>query len=209
MARATLSSKPTRIQAAKTARIMEAALKVFSEHGFRGATLDQIADEAEVSKPNLLYYFTSKDDIHRQLLEKLLDTWLEPLRQLDPTGEPVKEITGYIRRKLEMSRDYPQESRLFANEILRGAPHVSETLAGQLRKLVDEKASIITDWAKSGKIAHVDARHLIFSIWAATQHYADFDSQVQAVLGPDADSRFEDATSFLVAFYTRGLTPEG
>ncbi len=209
MARATLSSKPTRIQAEKTALIMEAALKVFSDYGFRGATLDQIADEAGVSKPNLLYYFASKDDIHRRLLERLLDTWLEPLRQLNADGEPVEEITGYIRRKLEMSRDYPQESRLFANEILRGAPHVSETLAGQLRALVDEKTAIITGWAETGKIAQVDARHLIFSIWAATQHYADFDTQVRAVLGPDAENRFEDATAFLVSFYTRGLLPEG
>ena len=56
------------------------------------------------------------------LLERQLDTWLEPLRQLDPAGDPAEEIGAYIRRKLEMARDYPRESRLFAGEILQGAP---------------------------------------------------------------------------------------
>ena len=49
----------TRIQEKNIAAILEAALEVFSQHGFRGATLDQIAKAASLSKPNLLYYFSS------------------------------------------------------------------------------------------------------------------------------------------------------
>ncbi len=107
MTRAASRQNPTRIQREKTEAILAAALDVFSTHGFRGATLDQIAEAAGLSKPNLLYYFASKDDVHRMLLERLLDTWLEPLRHLDPDGDPAAEIGAYIRRKLEMARDYP------------------------------------------------------------------------------------------------------
>jgi TetR/AcrR family transcriptional regulator len=114
----------------------------------RGTTLDQIADAAGLSKPNLLYYFTSKEAIHRLLLERLLDTWLEPLRHLDPAGEPLAEIQAYVRRKLEMARTLPRESRLFANEILQGAPRIADALSGPLRSLVDQKALVIQGWAR-------------------------------------------------------------
>lgn len=208
MTRAAARRKPTRIQREKTELILGAALDVFATRGFRGATLDQIAEAAGLSKPNLLYYFASKDDVHRMLLERLLDTWLDPLRGLDPEGDPLAEICAYIRRKLEMARDYPRESRLFASEVLHGAPNIEATLRGPLRALVDEKAAVIRAWAEAGRIAPLDPYHLIFSIWAATQHYADFDVQVRAVLGTDDPGRFAAAADFLCALYRGALACE-
>ena len=196
----------TRIQRRNTEAIMEAALDVFSQHGFRGATLDQIAEVAGLSKPNLLYYFASKEAIHVELLSGLMDTWLDPLRDLDPKGEPVAEVLAYVRRKLDMSRDMPRESRLFANEVLQGAPRMMDAIQGDLKRLVDEKAAVIRRWVAAGKIAPVDPYHLIFSIWALTQHYADFDVQVRAVLGEGHDP-FPEAEAFLTGLYTRLLTP--
>jgi TetR/AcrR family transcriptional regulator len=202
-----LATRPrTRIQRKNTEAILEAALDVFSQHGFRGATLDQIAEVAGLSKPNLLYYFPSKEAIHLDLLTGLMDTWLAPLRALDPGGEPVAEILRYVRRKLDMSRDLPRESRLFANEIIQGAPRMMDALQGGLKALVDEKAGVIRRWAAEGRIAPVDPHHLIFSIWALTQHYADFDVQVRAVLGEGHDP-FPEADVFLTDLYTRILAP--
>jgi TetR/AcrR family transcriptional regulator len=202
--------RPTRIQQEKQERILEAALEVFSAQGFRGATIDEIADAAGMSKPNLLYYFRRKEDIHEALLKRLLDTWLAPLRELDDVGDPLSELRGYIRRKLEMARDYPRESRLFANEMLQGAPRMLPIIEGEMKQLVDEKAEVIKDWMRAGKIARTDPWHLIFSIWATTQHYADFDVQVRAVLGPDrgGDGRFEDAARYLEQLFVEGLRPK-
>ncbi|MBN9072265.1 MAG: TetR family transcriptional regulator C-terminal domain-containing protein [Rhizobiales bacterium] len=201
----------TRIQNEKREIILDAALDVFSAHGFRGSTIDQIADAAGMSKPNLLYYFRRKEDIHEALLSRLLEAWLAPLRAIESTGDPLTEIRGYIRRKLEMSRDYPRESRLFANEMLQGAPRVMPMLEGELRRLVDEKAAVIRSWIRAGRIAETDPYHLIFSLWATTQHYADFDVQVRAVLGPErgGDQRFEDAARFLEQLFVGALTPAG
>jgi TetR/AcrR family transcriptional regulator len=200
----------TRIQKEKRELILEAALEVFSAHGFRGATIDQIAEAAGMSKPNLLYYFRRKEDIHETLMQRLLDTWLAPLRALDAVGDPMSELKDYIRRKLEMARDFPRESRLFANEILQGAPRILPMLEGELKTLVDEKAGIIEGWMRDGRIMRTDPYHLIFSIWATTQHYADFDVQVRAVLGPDrgGDGRFEDAARFLEQLFVNGLRPK-
>lgn len=199
----------TRSQQQKRDRILQAALDVFSAHGFRGATLDGIAAAAGMSKPNLLYYFPRKDDIYQALIERQLEAWLEPLRGLDPQGDPVSEISSYIRRKLEMSRDFPRESRLFANEILQGAPRILPLLTGELRALVDEKAEVLRAWMRDGRIRRTDPWHMIFAIWATTQHYADFDVQVRAVLGPDrgADGRFEDAARFLERLFVEALEP--
>lgn len=196
----------TRIQQKNTGAILDAALEVFSQHGFRGATLDQIAEVAGLSKPNLLYYFASKEAIHLALLTGLMDLWLDPLRELDPAGEPVAEILSYMRRKIGMARDYPRESRLFANEILQGAPRMMDALTGDLKPLVDAKVQIIRAWADQGRIRATDPYHLIFSIWALTQHYADFDVQVRAVLGEGHDP-YPEAEAFLAQLYERLLAP--
>ncbi len=200
-----MTKPPTRIQQRNQAAILTAGLDVFSQFGFRGSTLDQIAEAAGLSKPNLLYYFPSKEAIHEVLLEQLLETWLDPLRALDRDGEPVAEVLAYAQRKLALSRDYPRESRLFANEILQGAPRILDILRTDLRRMVDEKAAIIDAWAKAGKIADVDPHHLIFSIWALTQHYADFDVQVRAVLG-DREP-YDGATVFIETLITKVLRP--
>lgn len=196
----------SRIQTRNRQAILAAALEVFSAYGFRGATLDQIAEVAGMSKPNILYYFGSKEAIHGAVLSRLLDTWLDPLRALDPQGDPVTEILGYVHRKLEMSRLYPRESRLFANEILQGAPRIMATLSGELKALVDDKAAVLRDWAAAGRIADLPPHHLIFSIWALTQHYADFDVQVRAVLGPGHDP-FAEADRFLDTLFRKLLAP--
>jgi len=189
----------TRIQRNNEAKILDAALEVFSKDGFRGATLDRIAAEAAMSKPNLLYYFSSKEEIHIALLKQLLDLWLAPLRAIEADGDPRVELGTYIRRKLEMSRDLPRESRLFANEVMRGAQHIAPLLKEELHDLVAEKAAIIQTWIDAGKVAPCDPRHIIFAIWATTQHYADFDAQIKSVLRHDGDdqSHFVDAEDFL------------
>ncbi len=196
---------PTRIQKKNRAAILEAALNVFSAHGFRGATVDQIAAEAGLSKPNLLYYFPSKEAIHTALLSGLLETWLAPLHDLDEAGDPMDEILAYVRRKLQMSQELPRESRLFANELVQGAPRIHDALSNDLKVLVDEKTAILTNWMDQGKIARLHPYHLIFSIWALTQHYADFDVQVRAILG-DEDP-FEGAEPFMDTLYRKLLTP--
>jgi TetR/AcrR family transcriptional regulator len=202
------STRPrSRIQQRNRELILDAALEVFSLHGFRGATLDQIAEGAGLSKPNLLYYFPSKEEVHKALLTGLLDTWLDPLRAMDAGGEPVAEIMAYVRRKLDLARDFPRESRLFANEILQGAPRMREAIEGDLRLLVAEKAVTLSRWMDEGRIARVDPVHLIFSIWSLTQHYADFDVQVRAVLGPGHDP-FAEAASFLETLFKRLLDPD-
>ena len=204
----TAPRKFTRIQREKRELILQAALDVFSVQGLRGATLDKISDAAGMSKPHVVYYFDSKDAIYTELLESLLEIWLSPLRELSSEGEPLAEILTYVRRKLRMSQEMPRESKLFATEVLHGAPRTREALSGELKDLVDQKAALIARWSADGKIAKVDPHHLIFSIWAMTQHYADFDVQVRAILGQKrSGSLFDEADAYLTDFIVRALRP--
>lgn len=209
MARSQTTKRPTRIQREKTHSILEAALDVFSDNGFRGSTLDMIAARAGLSKPNILYYFDSKEAIHKALLARLLQTWLAPLHDIDAAGDPIDEICRYVAQKLTMAREFPRESKLFANEVLQGAPHILPEIQGELKELTAEKAKVVSDWIKAGKIAAIDPHHLFFSIWATTQHYADFDIQVRTVLGDGRgpSDPFETAGPFLDNMYRKLLTP--
>ena len=194
----------SRIQKRNKDSIMNAALEIFSMYGFRGATVDLIANACGLSKPNLLYYYQTKEQIHIELLSQLMDSWLAPLREIDENGDPFSEIMGYVSRKLHMSKTLPRESRLFANEIIQGAPRINHVLQNDLKTLVDEKALVIQKWIDEGLIAKVHPHHLIFSIWSLTQHYADFDVQVQAVLVNE--DTFENAESYLETLFSKLLT---
>jgi TetR/AcrR family transcriptional regulator len=174
-------AKKTRIQSQNQQLILDAALDAFSTLGFRGTTVDQIAARCGLSKPNLLYYFRRKEDIYRAVLERTLVAWLAPLQILDIEADPISELERYISAKLEMTFANPAASRLFANEVLHGAPHIADFLNGPLRQLVNDKTRIIQSWVTQGRIAPVDPLHLLFAIWAVTQHYADFGTQVDAL----------------------------
>lgn len=198
----------SRIQEKNRSIILTAGLEVFSKYGFRGSTVDQLANAAGMSKPNLLYYFPSKEAVHVALLEELLENWLEPLIELGPSDQPVDEILKYVKKKLRMSRTYPHESRLYANEILQGAPNFLASIKGPLKELVAEKAELIQTWINEGKIANIDPYHLIFSIWSTTQHYADFDVQICGLLPTDKNETAKNAEAYLEHLFRSTLTPK-
>ncbi len=176
-------TRRSRAVAAKRTAILSAALALFSQYGVHGTSLDKVAEGADVSKTNLLYYFPSKEALYIAVLKNILDVWLAPLRALREDQQPLEAIRDYIRLKLEVSRDHPQASRLFCMEMLQGAPLLKGELEGDLKRLVDDKSAVIEGWINQGKLAAVEPHHLIFMLWATTQHYADFSTQVEAVTG--------------------------
>jgi len=163
--------------------ILSGAERVFARAGFQGATMAQIAEEAGVPKPNLHYYFGNKRDLYRAVLNRVLHDWLDPIDVITADAEPRVALETYIRRKMALAFERPDASRVFANELLHGAPVVGELLRSDLRDIVLEKSRVIDVWIADGKIAPVDSTHLFFTLWASTQTYADFDVQIQAVMG--------------------------
>ena len=210
MAMISENGRHTKIQQENRERILKAALDMFSRSGYRGTTLDEIAAAAGMSKPNMLYYFPTKQELYRTVLQGTLDDWLTPFSKLDPQGDPASELGAYISAKLAHARLNPKASRLFANEILQGAPLLEGTLKGPLKSLVETKSKAIRTWIADGKMVAIDPLHLIYMIWASTQHYADFETQMDALEGTGPDTRqkrFEGAERTLFTILFEGLKP--
>lgn len=202
----TPTDKPSRIQIRNRQKILDAALDVFSRYGYRGSTVAQIAERAEMSKANLLYYYKSKNDIYVKVLENTLSAWLAPLIDLEADGDPFEQIWSYTKTKLQLSRENPEASRLFANEILQGAPMIKDFLHTDLKALVEQKCAVIQHWIDTGRIAAICPLNLLFLIWAATQHYADFSAQTE-ILCDDPDTLHSNAEHTLKTIIINGLVP--
>jgi TetR/AcrR family transcriptional regulator len=165
-----------------------------------------IAEAARLPKANLHYYFGSKQALYRAVLARTLEDWLVPTDGITPKADPRVAIETYIRAKMALSVQRPHASRVFANELLHGAPVVKALLGTELRELVQLKAAVIQGWINAGRMAPVDPVHLFFTIWAATQTYADFGVQVSAVLGRAelGASDYARATEHVVSLLLRG-----
>ena len=164
-------------------RILDAALACFARTGLSGTRIEAIAQDAGLSKTNLLYYFRSKNALYLAVLTRTLDMWLEPLRAIDADRDPREALGHYITAKLEAARDHPEASRLFALEVMQGAPMLSAVLATDLKELVDRKVALLQRWQAEGRLKPHKPHHLLFQIWATTQHYADFATQVEQLAG--------------------------
>ena len=194
------------IRQANRERILGAAEQVFARAGFNGATMAAIADGAGLPKANLHYYFGSKHELYREVLAGTLRDWLVPMDGLRKDADPAAALATYIRAKMAMSAARPDASRVFANELLHGAPVLGELMRGELRTMVERKARVIRAWIAAGRMAPVDPEHLFFTIWAATQTYADFEVQVRAVLGRTRLTRRDHAraTAHVESLILRG-----
>ena len=202
------SSRRSRAANQKRRTILSAALPLFSQFGLHGTSLERVAESADVSKTNLLYYFPSKEALYIALLEDLLEVWLAPLKAFSAQQDAITAIEHYILLKLTVSRDHPQASKLFCLEMLQGAPLLTHTLNTALKQLVDEKSAIIQGWIDAGQLAPIDPLHLLFTLWATTQHYADFGVQVAAVSGTSLDDPafFQQTFDNLKRIIIRGIT---
>jgi TetR/AcrR family transcriptional regulator len=159
-------------------KIIEAAERVFACYGFKGATTDKISKQSALPKANIHYYFKTKANLYHQVLAGILSEWMDSAQAFDHQEEPRQALTQYVESKMEFSRLRPYASKVWANEMLHGAPIVSEFLKTTLKNWLDDRVKVIQGWIDCDKINPVDPIVFIYMIWSVTQHYADFERQV-------------------------------
>lgn len=189
-------------------RILRSAEILFASKGFSGASMGRIAEIAKISKQNLIYYFANKDLLYKRVLQEILDIWIEKLSFLETDGQtPEDVIRQYVREKLELSRLHPNGSKVFAHEIISGAPVLKEYLISHLKPQFDRDVKLVKSWINKGLIDEVDPEHLFFTIWAATQTYADFSVQMEILLGKSSldQDDFKRAESAVTELVVRAL----
>ena len=188
-------------------RILASAVKIFAGYGYQGATMRKIAEEASLPKANLHYYFQTKEQLYRQVLDRIFKDWLAAANTFDECEEPVEALRGYIETKMDLSRKRPLESRIWAEEILRGAPLIQDQLEKTLAAWLDTRVKRITDWINKGTIQAMNPRILMYMIWAVTQHFADFESQIRALNQQQnlSDEQFTEAKKQVVQTILKGI----
>ena len=189
------------------AAILRAAEKVFAEAGFGGATMQLIADVAGLPKANLHYYFTTKEELYRKVVENIFTIWLRAADSFDKAPGPAEGIGAYIEAKMEISRRHPDGSKVWASEVMHGAPVIQDYLETTLRDWTAGRAAIIRRWIHEGKMAPVEPEYLLYMLWAATQHYADFGHQIETLNGgkPLSDRQWKAAKESVKGMILRGI----
>ncbi|MCA0206610.1 TetR/AcrR family transcriptional regulator [Pararhodobacter sp.] len=186
--------------------ILDAAEVVFAEAGFGGATMQAIADACGLPKANLHYYFASKEKLYRRVVERIFMIWLEAADSFDTEAEPEIALRRYIARKMLLSRDYRSGSKVWANEVMHGAPIIQDYLETTLQTWTETRVAVIRRWIAEGRIAAIEPKWLLYMIWATTQHYADFAHQVETLNhGPLSDAQWQDATETVCGIVLRGI----
>lgn len=187
--------------------ILSAAEKVFAEAGFGGATMQLIADMAGLPKANLHYYFPTKEALYRSVVENIFQIWLHAADVFDAAEGPADGIGAYIEAKMEISRRHPHGSKVWASEVMHGAPVIQDYLETTLSDWTEGRAAIIRRWISEGKMAPVDPQHLLYMLWATTQHYADFGHQIETLNGgrPLSDREWRAAKDSVKTIILRGI----
>jgi TetR/AcrR family transcriptional regulator len=186
--------------------IFSAAKEEFVTHGFKGASIKRIAERAKIARANIHYYFDDKTDLYQQLLSNIIEVWNSDYDTLSADQQPKEALSEYIRAKVMHSKDDPQSSRIFASELIHGAPVLNEYLNTEFKVWLESKVAVIDTWVEKGLIDKVNPHHLLFLIWSSTQHYADFNVQVLAGLDKKSmnDDDFEDVVASLTQIILKG-----
>lgn len=188
------------------ALILRAASEEFAEKGFAAAKTQDIAERAGLPKPNVYYYFKSKQNLYREVLASIVEPILAASQPFDPAGDPREVLAHYVRAKVRISRDLPFASKVFASEIMHGAPHLAADLVERLDRQAQHNIACLRGWIAAGSMAAIDPQHLMFMLWASTQTYADFDWQISSVTGKPAleDEDYETAVRTILTLVLKG-----
>ena len=187
--------------------ILTAAEAVFAEHGFGGATMAAIATKAGVPKPNVHYYFPTKETLYRAVVERVLIAWLEAAASFDTSEDPADALTSYIGAKMDLARSMPLGTQIWASEIMRGAPVIQDFLETTLAEWVASRGKVVRRWISEGRLRPIEPRYLFYMIWATTQHYANAAHEIASLERgrPLDDAAFERAKRQVVETILGGV----
>lgn len=186
-------------------KILEAAEKSFAQFGFKGTAVQKIADEAGLPKTNVLYYFKTKQELYIAVLEDTLSLWNSRFDEATADDDPAEVLGAYIAEKMEVSRTHPLASKIFAMEIINGAPNLSGYFDEEHARWMKGRLSLLNQWIEAGKLRQIDGEYLLYTIWASTQHYADFSAQITRLRGQKmVKADFEKATRELITLIVGG-----
>lgn len=163
--------------------ILSVAEQRFAEYGYNGTTISSIAEQAQLPKSNVLYYFKTKEVLYKEVLSNLLVIWMVDMDNMTAEQHPRDALRDYILLKMKQSKEHANSSRIFAAEILHGAPFLREQLQSDLKVQFSKTCQVFREWIAKQWMNPVSPEHLLFMIWSSTQAYADYGLQSSLLMG--------------------------
>ncbi len=209
--KASENNRKSHIREKNYLNILNAAEEVFAQNGFKGSSMNAIAEKAGLPKANIHYYFSNKMALYMEVLQRILVEWNQGLGEFTEQDDPSEVLEHYIASKVLQACQKPHQSKLFASEVISGAPAIADYIRTEMRQWLREKSAIFQIWMDKGLMKPVDPSHLMFMIWSTTQHYADYQTQVLLLLNQQEyeTSDYETITRIVteVILTGVGLTP--
>ena len=170
-----------KIRAVKESRILKAGQNIFARHGFCRFSMQMISDDALIAKANIHYYFSSEEKLDRHVFERIFKVWLEVADSFETSNEPRVALHHYVGEKMEIIHLYLGDAKVWANKVMSGAPIIDDFRTSVLDAWKNSRTQAIRCLTKQGKIGDLEARRVLYIIWATTQHYADFAHPIETL----------------------------
>jgi TetR/AcrR family transcriptional regulator, fatty acid metabolism regulator protein len=187
----------------KRKRILDAAIRVFAEHGYHGSRVGDIAEDAGVAHGLLYHYFSSKEEVLRTIFVENWGQLIARFRAVEASDEPAEmKLEGIAKILLRTWRNDPALVTVMVREVAR-----SEHLQGQVVEVREAFAileRVIAEGQASGTFRRdVDPRLAAWVVYGGLEEVL-----TGWVLGqlPDGDRNVDDAERTAIGVALRGLT---
>jgi AcrR family transcriptional regulator len=166
-----VAATQTRPAGTETRRaILEAALDLFSERSFDGASTRVIAESAGVTQPLLNYHFAGKEELWRAAVDDLFDRVRTSIQSRLTGLRGVDEVTIaklMVRHFVEFSAANPQLHRIIMQESKQPGPRLDWLVDTHVRPLYERAIAIFERLAARGELAPVAPAHLYYLLTGA------------------------------------------
>ena len=162
------------------ARILEAAVDLFSELSFDGATTREIAARAGVTQPLLNYHFSSKDELWSAAVDRIFASLNQAMASRAQGLRGVDELTVaklLIREFVTFSASHPQLHRIITQECKTDGPRMDWLVERHVRPLYEQTTAIFAGLVEAGHLPDFPAPHLYYILTGA--------APTMFVLGPE------------------------
>jgi len=190
------------------AAILEAAGRIFAEHGLAGARTDAIAAAAGVNKALLYYYFKSKDALYRAVLEEQLTGFhVRALGLLSQPGSAAQVLLRYVGEHFDFIRAHPHYPRLFQRMMLTGDPRGERLVAERMLPVAQKLGTLLRRGMRDGELRECDVLHTAISLVALTVFYFNSAPIIRLVSGaePFSPANMRKRKAEVLAFIRHAL----
>ena len=132
-------------------RIINAAAKIFSEAGFAGARMDEIAKSARVNKATIYYHIGDKKALYAEVLHDIIGNAAEHfMGNLDENQSPEEKLKYFINALTRTMDQNPLLAPIMMREQASGGQNLPEIIAGDFASIIGMVTNILEEGAKQG-----------------------------------------------------------